>query len=104
MLHDILFKPQQESCLAGIVQSQEDNLGIFVHEPEVLEGGLEPVYYATEHVLKIYKCDVSSFHKNIQPAITSTKYPIVSINDCPIDLHAVEDAKLIRINKKYNDN
>ena len=44
MLHDVLLEPQQERGLSGVVEAEEDNLGLFVDEAERFEAGFEPVY------------------------------------------------------------
>ncbi len=45
LFHDVLFQTKKEGGFTGIVETEEDDFGIFIHESETFESGLEPVEY-----------------------------------------------------------
>ncbi len=44
LLHDVLLEAEEEGGLAGVVEAEEDDLGLLVHQPQTLQGRLEPVH------------------------------------------------------------
>lgn len=43
LFHDVLFETEKEGGFTCVIKTEEDDFGIFIHEAEAFEGGLEPV-------------------------------------------------------------